>query len=781
MGDLRHAARLLLKAPGFSGTAVLILALAIAGNTATFSAVNVFLIEPLPFADADRLVVVSMRHRATAARAGVSYADYQAWSAHAATIEAAAAVRLEQSFNLSGGAEPIRVTGGRMTASLLPVLGVSPLRGRRLLPQDERPGAPGAVLITERFWERRFNRAETAIGSALVVDGAPSTIVGVLPADFRLLYGGYSIWAPLVSPRDAGSRSQILIGRLAPGATPQRSAAELSGLAEAAGRDAPAGARGWQPRVLGMRDFVLAGRQRTLLFVITALALLLLVACANTASLQLARAAARRQEIATRLALGATRPQVIRQLLAEAAIIAAASAAVALVLVALARKLLLAGSPDLRELQISLPVLGFTLLLTLVTTIAFGLVPALTGTRMELASVLTGAFTPKRATRRLLSALVVLEIASSVVLLVPAALLFRSFLTLRQMNPGFVVDGVLTFSVTLPEATYPDAQRRRAFHADALDRLGAMAGARAVAASDALPLEAPATRPVEIAGTGRTIDALARTVSTDYFRALAIPLRAGRSFGRADGPEGARVAVVNETLAKAAHPDGHALGAVIRLGDEGLVTIVGVAADLRSVGLRVPPQPEVMLPLSQHPAARVSFAVATGGDPGRLVVPAREAMRALDADLPLGSIRPMTETMDEQVAAVRVIATLLAALAMLALVLASAGLSGLMSRLVSQRTREFGVRAALGATRRDVVVLVMRDAVSLVAWGLALGLPAAAAVARVAASMLWGVSAADVQAFAAVPLALALTTCAACYVPARRAAHLDPAVALRAS
>jgi putative ABC transport system permease protein len=787
VGDIRHATRMLGRTPGFSLTAILILALAIAGNTAAFSAVDVFLLEPLPFADGDRLVVVSARHRTSGARAGVSTGDYREWSAHATTLAAVGAAHLEQSFNVSGIAEPVRVTGGRMTASLLPALGVAPLRGRRLLSRDEEPGAPPAVLITEPFWERRFGRSERAVGSAIVVDGVHATIVGVLPSDFRLLYGGYSVWMPLVTgaaPATTGERPYLVIARLAETVTAASCAAELEALA----RGGAPSTMEWMPRVVAMRDFLLAGRAHTLWFVITALAVLLLVACANTASLQLARAAARQQEIATRLSLGASRWRVVRQLLGEAGVIAGLSAAVALGFVAAARRVLLASSPDLRELQISPLVLGFTLLLTLATAIAFGLVPALTGTRMELAAVLKGTASSGRSTRRLLSALVVVELASSLALLVPAGLLFKSFRTLRQMHPGFAVADVLTFSIVLPSTTYPDAQHRLRFQEAAIERLGAMAGVRAVAASDALPLDMPSRMQIEVAGAqdagrdevvSRTLGALTRTVSADYFRALAIPLLAGRAFDRSDSLFRPRVAIVNDTLARTMEPDGRVLGATIRLPDRDDVTIVGVVADLRSVGMRVPPQPEVMLPLAQHPTARVAFAIAAAGDTGRLAGPVREAVLELDADLPLASLRPMADVLDEQVAAVRVIAGLLGALALLALLLASAGLSGLMSRLVAQRTREFGIRAALGATRADVLRLVLRDAAWLVGGGLLAGLPVAIVAAHVLSGMLWGVRASDLQTFGGVAAVLALAAFAACYVPARRAARLDPAAALR--
>jgi predicted permease len=788
VGDIRHAIRRLVRAPGFSLTAILILALAVAGNTAGFSAIDVFLLEPLPFADGDRLVVISTRHRAGGARAGVSRADYMEWSAHATKLQASAAVQLEQSFNVSGTAEPIRVTGGRMTASLLPALGVAPLRGRGLQPGDESPGAPLAVLITEAFWERQFGRSERVIGGDITVDGVHATIVGVLPADFRLLYGGYSVWVPLPAGVAATTTTRslnLVVARLAENATVPQCAAELDALM----RGGPTPASEWMPRVVTMRDFLLAGRSHTLWFVVMALAVLLLVACANTAGLQLARAAARQQEIATRLSLGASRWRVVRQLLAEAGVIAALSAAAALGLVAAVRRLLLASSPDLRELQISPLVLGFMLVLTLATTVAFGLVPALTGTRLELAEVLKGTASPRRSTRRLLSALVVVELAASLALLAPAGLLFRSFDALRQVHPGFAVADVLTFSVVLPSTTYPDAPHRLRFQQASLERLGAIAGVRAVAVGDALPLEAASSVQVEIAGAPdagrdagvpRTLNALTRTVGADYFRALAIPLRAGRAFDRSDTLAAPRVAVVNETLAKTIDPGRGVLGATISLRDRGPVTIVGVAGDLRSVGLRVPPQPEVMLPLSQHPPARLAFALAAAGDTGRLIAPVREAMRALDADLPLASLRQMADVVDEQVAAVRVIAGLLAALALLALLLASAGLSGLMSRLVAQRTREFGIRAALGATRRDVMWLVLRDAARLVGAGLLVGMPLAVVAARVVSSVLWGVRASDVQAFVGVAAVLALATFAACYVPARRAARLDPSAALRA-
>jgi putative ABC transport system permease protein len=780
VSDVYHAARLLAKAPGFSAAAILILALGIAGNTAVFSAIDVFLLAPLPFQHGERLVVVASRHGSTGVRAGVTAADHAAWSAHATTLEAAAAVQLEQGFNVSGGSEPVRVTGGRMSATLLTLLGVAPLRGRALLPEDERPGAPPAVLITERFWDRGFDRAESVIGSTLIVDGVDATIVGVLPGNFRLLYGGYSIWAPLAEGTAQGGtdgRSMLVVGRLAPGSTPERTAAELAALAEPREPDPAGPAAGWRPRVIPMRDFLAAGRQHTLGFAIVALGALLLVACANTASLQLARGAARYQEIVTRLALGASRARVVRLLLAEAGIVTVASAALALGLVAFARKLLLASSPDLRELQISLPVLGFTLLLTVATTMVSGLVPALTATRIDLAAALRGASVPGRPTRRLLSALVVVELALSLVLLVPAGLLFRSFLALRRMDPGFAAGGVLTFSVVLPPATYPDTRRQAWFCTEALNRLGSLPGVRAAAAADALPLEAlPSTR---VGIDARTLNASTRTIGADYFAALGIRMLAGRSFVDADDAAAAPVAIVNETLAKAMRPDGRVLGARIRTDGAGPLTIVGVAADLHSVGLRTPPQPELMLSLRQFPGARIAFAVTADREATGLIAPARDVMRALDPDLPLAALRPMSEIVDEQVAAVRAIAALLAAVSALALVLASAGLSGLMSRLVAQRTREFGIRAALGATRRDTIALVMRDGATLVFWGLMLGLPAAVVVARVVSSQLWGVSAADAITFATVPAALALATCVACYVPAARAARLDPGAALR--
>jgi predicted permease len=384
---------------------------------------------------------------------------------------------------------------------------------------------------------------------------------------------------------------------------------------------------------------------------------------------------------------------------------------------------------------------------------------------------------------------VVVELASSLALLVPAGLLFRSVQTLRQMHPGFAVADVLTFSVVLPPTTYPDARHRLLFQQAARERLGAIDAARVVAVSDALPLEAVPAVQVEIAGAQdagrdagvpRTLNALTRTVGADYFRALAIPLLAGRAFDRSDSAGGPRVAIVNETLANAMEPGGRVLGATIRLPDRGAVTVVGVAADLRSVGLREPPQPEVMLPQSQHPTARLAFAIAASAEAGALIAPVRDAMRELDADLPLASVRLMRDVLDEQVAAVRAVAALLAGLAGLALLLASAGLSGLMARLVAQRTREFGIRTALGATRRDVLQLVLRDAARLVGAGLLVGLPLAIAAARVLSNALWGVTASDVRTFGGVAAVLTLAGFAASYLPARRAARLDPATALRA-
>ncbi len=792
-GDLRFAIRLLLKSPLYTATAILILAIAIAGNTGAFSAVNVLLLEPVPFRDAGRLVVLASAERSTGARAGVSFPDYQDWTRGATTFEDAAAVALEQTFNISSIAEAVRVSGGRMTAGLLPLLGVTPVRGRTIMTSDEQPGAPPVVLITDRFWQTAFNRDDSAVGREILVDGLHATIIGVLPQDFRLLYGGYSIWAPLGhgdAIADRRQRSLLGIARLPSGVTPARAYANLATVTTRLEREYPATNAGWRARVVPIRDFLLAGRGRTLVFLTIALGLLLLVACANVASLQLARGSARHGEIAVRLALGASRRRIVRLLLIEAGIIAALSGGIGLLLVAAARRILLASSPELRELTISLPVLWFTLAVTCVAAVAFGLVPALTATRMELAAAIKGNVAAQRSTRRLRSALVIAELSLSLVLLVPAGLLFRSFVALRQMEPGFRFDNVLTFSIALPDAAYAGATKPRAFTGEALRQLASIPGVTSASASDSLPLDAAA--PVEVQSSGgassntagdgdrRAITRAAiRSVTPEYLTTLKIPLRAGRSFTDADNAEAPAVAIVNETLAKALRADRHVIGDRLEVRDAGALTIVGVAADVRSVGLRTPPQPEILVPFLQRPRHTIAVALATEGSPSQYITAVRERVRSIDADLPLGNVRPMAEIVNEQTAALRAIAALLGALAALALLLATAGLSGIMSWLVTQRTHEIGVRRALGATRRDVLVLVLRDALMLVVAGVALGVPAAALVARLVSSVLWGVSAADVVVFVAVPAILVLAAIAAGYGPARRATKLDPTVVLR--
>jgi predicted permease len=790
--DFRYAARLLVRTPAFAAAAILILAIAIAGNTATFSAVNVLLLEPLPFKDADRLVVVGMRHRSTGARSGVSFPDYQDWMRERSALDRTAAVELEQSFNVSGGPDPVRVSGARMSAALLPLLGVSPIRGRAFLPEDERPGAHSVVLITERFWETRFSRAEDTIGRDITVDGVRATVIGVLPKNFRLLYGGYAVWAPLPAESarmDRARRSLAVVGRLPPGATIDASAASLAAVASRLEREYPSTNAGWRISMLSMREFLLAGRGQTLLFVIAALALLLLVACANVASLQLARAAARQQEIATRLAVGASRWRVVRLLLSEAAVLAALSGVLALALVVAARRILLATNPDLRELAISVPALLFTLVLMMTTTIAFGLVPALTATRVDLAAAVKGTATIRRSTRRLRSALVVAELASSLVLLVPAGLLFKSFLAVRQMQPGFRVDGVLTFSVALPSSRYSDVRRQGLFYQTALSQLSALPGVQSAAASDVLPLDVPEAIDVGLPpvvpalATGverRHVRSVIRSVGPAYASTFDIPVLSGRSFRDSDTAPAPAVAMVNETLAGTMRPDRAVIGETIDI-DGRPATIVGVIGDVRSIGLRTPPQPELLVPWQQRPRPAIVFSLATMGDPADYVSAIRTVIRGLDRDLPIAYLRPMSEVVDEQLVAIRTIALLLAALAALALVLAAAGLSGILSWLVTERTPEMGVRAALGATRRDLVMLVTRDALVLVLSGIVIGLPVAVAVARLVSSQLWGVSALDVSVFVAVPGTLALVGCLASYAPARRAARLEPAAALRAN
>lgn len=782
--DVRFAVRLLVKSPLYTATAIFILAIAIAGNTAAFSALNVLVLQRLPFQDAKRLVVLASAERSTGARAGVSFPDYQDWT-RGTTFESAAAVELEQTFNIGGPLEPIRVSGGRMTATLLPVLGVRPARGRSILPSDERPGAPPVVLITHRFWESAFNREDSAVGREILVDGLHATIVGVLPPDFRLLYGGYSIWAPLAraDATDRRHRSLLAIARIPPGVSPASAATSLAAVTTRLEREYPSTNQGWRARVRPMRDFLLTGRGNTLVFVMVALGLLLLVACANVASLQLARGSARHGEIAMRLALGASRARIVRLLLVEAGMIAVLSGGAALLLVAAARRILLATTPDLRELAISMPVLAFTLAATCVTAIAFGLVPALTATRMELAAAIKGNVAAQRSTRRLRSALVIAELSLTLVLLVPAGLLFKSFLALRQMEPGFRVTNLLTLSIALPRTTYASPAQQAAFADDALAQLEGIPGVIGASAGDSLPLDVPPAIDVRApgarAGEGAIARAAIRSVTPGYLRTLDIPLRAGRNFTAGDDAAAPAVAIVNETLAAALRPDRQVAGERLETGDGRAVTIVGVAADVRSVGLRTPPQAEILVPFDQQPRSAISIAMATEGNASQYIPAVRERMRSLDRDLPLADVRPMATIVKEQTAALRAIAALLGALAALALLLATAGLSGIMSWLVTQRTHEIGVRTALGATRRDVVALILRDALVLVLSGVALGVPAAALVARLVSSMLWGVGATDIVVFIVVPATLILAAAAAGYVPARRATRLDPIAILR--
>ena len=794
LSDLRFAARALLKTPGFTASTVLILAIAIAGNTAVFSAVDVLLIQPSPFRDPGRLLVIGSQQRSTNARAPVSFPDYREWTDQMAGFDGTAAVELEQTFNVAGVADPMRVTGARMTASLLPLLGVTPLRGRRLLPEDERPGAPPVVLITEQYWATAFQRAEDVVGRVISVDGVRASIVGVLPADFRLLYGGYRVWTPLrqdPTVTDRRHRSLLMLARLGPGVTLERSRAELSAITARLESDDPESNRGWSARILTMRDFVLAGRQQQLSFLLTALGLLLLVACTNVGSLQLARAAARHKEIAVRLALGAPRSRIVRLLLVEAGLVAGVSGALALLLVAAARGILRTSSPDLRELVISLPVLGYTLTLVLVTAVAFGLVPALTGTRVEPAAVMQGVGATRRSMRWLRSGLVVMELAVSLVLLVPTGLLFKSFLALRQMQPGFRVANVLTFSLSLPVEKYREPERQAAFYLNALERLAALPGIQAAAAADALPLHPPPLvdlqrGPDAVPGTKDAPESRAlaraslRSITPSYFHTFDIALQGGRAFTDADDAAAPAVAIVNETLAAAIRSDRRVVGETVTADGIGALTIIGVAADMRSLGLRTSPQPELMVPLAQQPRAAIAVALRTAGDPLLHAAATRELVRGLDPDLPLAFVRPMAEIVDEQVAALRAVATLLGVLATLALVLAGAGLSGIMAWLVNQRTREIGVRAALGASPRDLFVLGMRHAVVLVGVGVALGLPLAVVVARLVSSQLWGVSETDPTIFIAVPCILAVTGLAASYGPSRRAAGMNPVTALRA-
>jgi putative ABC transport system permease protein len=804
--DLKFGARTLLKSRGFTLVAVLTLAIGVGANTAIFSVVEAVLLRTLPYHDADRLVTLWENNRLrNRPRNVVNPGNLLDWREQASSFEGVAAF-YDDRFGLTGGGDPEEVAGQAATPNLFQVLGARPALGRTLLPGDGAAGGQSVAVISHRLWQRRFGGTPDVVGKTVVLNGAGATIVGVMPPDFKWFIKENSlsgkpaeVWVPLELPDQlrTGRRGRYLsaVARLKPGVTFEQARSEMDTVASRLEAQYPEVDKGWGASVVPLREQLAGEIRPALLVILGAVAFVLLIACVNVANLLMARSAGRRKELSLRAALGAGRLRIVRQLLTESMLLAVVGGALGLLLAHWGVGALVALSPPnlLGEGQVgvNLTVLAFTLAVSLLTGVAFGVAPALEASRLNLSESLKesarGNVGGGRA-GRVRAALVVAEVGLALVLLVGAGLMVRSFLRLQSVHPGFDAGNLLTMRVMLPQTKYPEDARKVEFFRRATERLRALPGVRSVSAVSALPFAdiGAATsftvvgRPAPPAGDRWGTDV--RVADESYFRTMNIPVVNGRTFTEQEAVEDRKVAVVNEAMVRKYFPGEDPLGKriLVNMGSQPTPTeIIGVVGDARYDKLDGELRPMVYWTPPQLTYSSMALVVRADGDPAALGPAAMREIQAVDKEQPVSDVRTMESWVADSTARTRFGTLLLGAFACAALVLAAVGIYGVISYSVAQRRNEIGIRMALGAQTRDVLRLVVGQGMRLVLAGVGVGLLGAFALTRLMSGLLYGVAATDPPTFAANALLLAAVSLLACYVPARRATRVDPLIALR--
>lgn len=804
--DIKYGFRTLLKRPGFTAIAVITLALGIGANSAIFSVVDSVLLRSLPLPDSRTLYAVHTGAFKFNNRfdGPFSYPEYQDVVAQTHSFQSIGGW-VDGDANLSGGSRPERVTLRLVLPSLLPTLGVQPARGRNFLSEETLKGRDRVALITYGLWQRQFGGAEDTIGKSLRLDNVNYQIIGILPRDFHF-EAPVDLWVPLTTT-DPGlkvrnSHFLRVIGRIRPGVTTASLAADLNAVAKYESDNfpdmfPPTAGFGFRARPY-LEDIV--GDVRLPLYILSgAVGFVLLIACGNVANLLLAKAAPRQREIAIRTALGARAIHLLRQLLAESLILAIVSGALGVLLALWGTAALVALSPDslprAREIGFDWRVLAFTGAVALATGIVFGLVPAIWSSRANLVGALKeGGRGPLPGQGRLRKALVVAEVALSLMLLVGAGLMLRSFAQLQNVNPGFHTDHALTMRVSLPvpdgQITTADEDRFVNFFDLTLAKLRTLPGVTAAGAANMIPLDGNGTdRLIDIEGyvprdQADKPDAQNRQVTTGWFAAMGIPLVRGRLIEPADDKQAARVVVVNEAFTREFFPNGEAIGKRIRLGkltnEFPWATIVGVVGDVRGFALEEPPLPTMYWPVAQiRQTPALAIVVRTQNDPAVLASSVRGAIAEIDPGQPIYDMQTLDQLVAKSLGQRRFTLTLMLLFGVIAMVLSAVGIYGVMAFAVTQRTQEIGIRMALGARTIDVLKMIVRSGMSLAGIGIIVGLAGAFAITRLMASLLFGVSPTDVMTFALVSAGLLLVSFLACYLPARRATKVDPLIALR--
>jgi predicted permease len=803
--DLRYGFRMLRKSPGLSAAVVLTLALGIGANTAMFSIVNAVLLRSLPYPDSNELVLMfNVPLKQPDALSGISYRDFTEYRNQNPVFSQIAGNTFHD-LTLTGAGEPTIVNTADVTPEIFSLLNAKPLAGRTLLPEDGKQGAAAVAVVSENLWRSRFGSNPALIGQSIALDMRSFTVVGILPAAFRYPDGAprQDVWIsvlqdPLFGPLTSQPRVGLLavIGRLKPGISLTKARAGMNTLSARLAKEFSAEDSGLTIRIRPYREAVVGNVKPALLILLGAVGLLLLMACANIANLLLSKATARAREIAVRIALGASRTRIVRQLLTESLLLALLGGLAGVILACVAVWILQPFLPsDLTQIgsiHVGGPVLAFALSLSLGSTLAFGLAPALLATPSNLQTNIRegGERTGQRRGQHVRSLLAIGEISLAMVLLIAGGLLIRSLALVASVNPGFDPQNVTEAEVSLPQFQYSKPQQWRAFSDELLARLHAQPGLQDSAIAAPLPMDrqGQATLEFSIVGNaplprGKSTTADYATVSPDYFRVMRIPLLRGRFFSEQDSPSNRKVAIISEMLALRYFSNQNPIGRQMRFGfapnSRASREIVGVVGDVRDVALSQKPGPAMYVPFAQAPLYGGEVIVRSSLSTSRVAAAIRQEVHSIDKNLPVTDVEPLPSAIEESISQERFRTFLLGSFSAMALVLASVGIFGVVSYSVSQRSQEMGVRLALGAQPLDVLRLILGQGGKLALIGLGIGAVFAIVLTRLMASQLYGVSATDPLTFGAVALVLLGVSVIACYIPARRALQVDPMIALR--